>query len=130
MRGQKQQFSSFFEDDEIETVLLINPENVFNFINREVMLQNISIMCPIISTFISNCYYVPARLFITRNEEAISREGTKQGDLTSMGTYVLGVTPLLRFLQEFVMVNKQIIKEVAFGEEFTVTGKVDEIKSY
>ena len=87
-----------FKDDEIETVLLINAEIEFNFINKEVMLQNISIMCPIISTSISNCYCIPAWLFIIGNKEVISREGTKQEDLTGIGAYALAVTPLLHFL--------------------------------
>ena len=64
-----------FKDDEIETI-----ENEFNSINREVMQQNISIMCLIISTFTSNCYGVPVWLFIIRNKEVISREGTKEED--------------------------------------------------
>ena len=92
------------------------------------MQQNISIMCLIISTFTSNCYGVPAWLFIIRNKQVISREGTKEKDLTAMLSYALGVTPFL-YLQEFIIVNKEIIKGVAFGDEFTVTGKVDEIKS-
>ena len=37
---------------------------------------------------------------------------------------------MLRFLQEFIMVNEQISKEVAFAHDFTVTGKIDDIKSY
>ena len=87
-----------FKDDEIETVLLIIAKIEFNFINKEVMLQNISIMCPIISTSISNCYCIPAWLFIIGNKEVISREGTKQEDLTGIGAYALAVTPLLHFL--------------------------------
>ena len=39
---------NFFQDDEIESVPLIDAENAFNSINREVMLLNIFIMCPII----------------------------------------------------------------------------------
>ena len=53
------------------------------------MLHNISIMRPIISTSISDCYFVPARLFVIGNKEIISREGTTQGDLTVMGAYAL-----------------------------------------
>ena len=39
-------------------------------------------------------------------------------------------TYFLHFLQEFVIVNEQISTEVVFADDFTVTRKVDEIKSY
>ena len=47
-----------------------------------------------------------------------------------MGAYALGVTLLHHFLQGFIMINEQISKEVAFADDFTVTGKVIDIKSY
>ena len=45
-----------------DAVYLIDAENAFNAINRKAMLHNISVICPIISTYISNCYNTPARL--------------------------------------------------------------------
>ena len=39
-----------------------------------------------------------------------------------MGTYVLGVTPLLHFLHEFILINEQTSKEVAFADDLTVAG--------
>ena len=45
-----------YNDAETEAVLLIDAENEFNAINRKVMLRNISILCPIISTFINTVY--------------------------------------------------------------------------
>ena len=51
-------------------------------------------------------------------------------DPTAMRAYAVGVTPLLHFLQESIMVTVQISKEVAVADDFTVTGKVEEIKSY
>ena len=74
-----------FKDDEIEAVLSIDTENTFNSVNREVMLHNISIMCSIISTFILDCYCVPARLFVIGNKEIISRKGMTQGVPTVRG---------------------------------------------
>ena len=53
-----------FKDHATEAVLLIDAENAFNAINRKAMLHNISVICPIISTYISNCYNTLARLFI------------------------------------------------------------------
>ena len=48
-----------FQQDETEGVLLVDVENAFNSINRKAMLHNISITCPILSTFVSNCYIAP-----------------------------------------------------------------------
>ena len=42
------------------------------------MLRNISIACPILSTFVSSCYLVLAQLFILGSKEIKSREGTTQ----------------------------------------------------
>ena len=59
-----------------------------------------------------------------------SKEGTTQGDLTSMGTEAPGVTPLLHLLYEFILINEHRSKEVAFGDDLTVAGKIEEIKQY
>ena len=37
----------------------------------------------------------PARLFIIRGGELLPKQGTTQGDPTSMGAYTLGILPLL-----------------------------------
>ena len=49
-------------------------------INRAAMIHNITILCPIISIFIKNCYNIPSRHFIIGGKELLSREGTTQGD--------------------------------------------------
>ena len=119
-----------FQKDDTEAVLLVDAENAFNSINRKAMLHNIFIVCPILTTFISNCYTIPARLFVVGNFELKQREGTTQGDPTAMVAYALGVTPLIQFLIEFININEHHSKEVAFADDFTVAGKVKEIKDY
>ena len=47
-----------------------------------------------------------------------------------MGTYVLGVTPLLHFLHQPILINEHRSKEVAFADDLTVAGKIEEIKQY
>ena len=91
-----------YNDAESEAVLLINAENALNAINRKVMLRNIYVLCPIISTFINNCYCTPARLFILGGKEIKSYEGTTQGDPTSMAAHAFGVTPLLNYILDFI----------------------------
>ena len=99
-----------FQQD--ETVLLVGAENAFNSINKKAMLQNISITCPILSTFVSNYYLAPARLLILGNIEMKSKEEAIQGDPTAMTAYTLGVTPLIHFLHEYVSMNNHRCKEV------------------
>ena len=69
-------------------------------VNRKAMLHNISIICSPI------CYLVPARLFVTGNKEVKCKEGTTLWDTIAMGAYALGVTPLIHFLHECILVNK------------------------
>ena len=86
----------------LKTILLIDAENAFNVINREVMLKNIFVLCPIISTFIQNCYCIPSHLYIIGGTEILSKEGTTQGDPTALAAYTLALTPLLRQLIQFI----------------------------
>ena len=100
-----------FTADDTEAVLLIDAENAFNAINRKVMLHNIT---PIISTYNSNCYNCPVRLFITGGAEIKSLKGTTSGDPTAMAAYALAVTPLLSFLLQQSKNKCYTEKEVAF----------------
>ena len=72
----------------------------------------------------------PARLFIIGGGELLPKEGTTQGDPTSMGAYALGILPLLQFLLHYISVNELNAKEVAFADYFTVAGKLSTIKDY
>ena len=53
-----------FKNHTTEVVLLIDAENTFNAIKRKAMLHNISVICPVIFTYIRNYYNAPAHLFI------------------------------------------------------------------
>ena len=67
-----------------DAVLLIDAEIAFNSINRKVMLHNLKFICPIIATYIINCYATPSRIFIVGLGETFSSEGTSQGDPTAL----------------------------------------------
>ena len=45
-----------YNDEHSETVLLVDAENAFNSINRNAMIHNISVVCPAIATYVSNCF--------------------------------------------------------------------------
>ena len=90
-------------NEDAEAVLLIDAENAFNSINRKVMLLNLNFICPIITTYITNCYITPARLFIIGAGEILSKEGITQGDPTAIGAYALGILLLTYFLLNFYL---------------------------
>ena len=119
-----------FSEENTEAVLLIDAENAFNSINRKVMFHNMKFLCPLISTYIFNCYAAPARLFIFGGGEILSKEGITQSDPTSMGDYALGILPMLHSLLDFVLTNDHQTREVAFADDLAVAGKLADIKNF
>ena len=120
-----------FTNKDTEAVLLIDAKNALNSNNRMVILHNLNFICPVITTYITNCYITPARLFIIDGGEILSKEGTNQGDATAMGAYELGILPLMNFLLEFISINHLTAKEVSFADDgFTVAGKLTSIRHY
>ena len=81
-----------------------------NSINRKLMLHNLKFICPIIATYIINCYATPSRLFIIAGREILSRKGTTQGERTTMGAYALDILPLIKSLLGFINLNKMLRK--------------------
>ena len=67
---------NIYETEECEAVLLTDAENAFNSINRKATLHNISIICPIISNYITNSYTFNSRLFIIGGKEIRSKADT------------------------------------------------------
>ena len=51
-----------FEDNNTHTALLLDATNIFNLVNRQAALHNISVLCP---TILKNIYGAPIELFIT-----------------------------------------------------------------
>ena len=63
-------------NNDTDAVLSIDAENKLNSINRKVMLHNVKFICPIIATYIINCYATPSRLFNIGLGEMLSSVGT------------------------------------------------------
>ena len=108
-----------FESKETEAILLVDRENIFNLINQKALLHNIEYLCPIVMTFLYNCYAISPWLFIISGKELRSCEGTTQGDPTAMAGYAL--SPLLNHLQS-------IKRGFAFADDLTSAKKLEEIK--
>ena len=113
-----------FKEESTEAVLLVDAANAFNSINRKVFLHNISILCPAISTFVTNCYTTPAQLFVIGGIEIRSNEGTTQGDPVAMAIYAIGITPLIIMMIELVTTRCDDIKMMAFADDFSAVGEL------
>ena len=68
---------SLIEQDETESVLLVDAQNAFNSLNRQVALINIRMVCPILSKILVNTYRSPTHLFVG-GETLLSYEGVIQ----------------------------------------------------
>ena len=113
-----------FKEESKKIVLLVDAENAFNSINRKEFLDNISILCPGISTFITNCYTTPTLLFVIDGSEIKSNEETTHGGSVAMAIYALGITPLIMMMVELVRTKCGDIKMVAFADDFSAAGKL------
>ena len=90
--------TSICNDENNDSVLLVNASNVLNFLNHEIFPHSISFICPTIFVFIKICYNSPSRLIILGRKKLKSNEGITQGNPVSMAIYGIGVTPLIKML--------------------------------
>ena len=100
--------SSIFSEDDCDAILLVDADNTFNRINRNIMLHNIRIICPIIATYVINSYSREARLFISEGEEIT----------TAMTIYALGSLPLLS------ITTTDNTKHPAYADDISCVGKL------
>ena len=82
-------------------------------------LHNISILCPVKSTFVTKCDAIPPRLFVIGGSEIKSNEGNTQGDAAAMAIYALGITALIMLMVELVSTKCDNIKVVAIADDFS-----------
>ena len=114
----------FFKEESTEAVLLIDAENAFNSINRKVFLRNISILCPPLSLFVTNCYATSAWLFVIIGSEIKPNEGTIGGDPVGIEIYALGITPLTIMMVELVSTKCDDIKMFSLAHDFSAEEKL------
>ena len=94
------------------------------------VLHYVSVIYPIISTYVSKCYNMPAWLYIIGGTGILSKWGTTQGNPTVMAAYTLGVTSLIHHLLEITSSSKLYSKEIAYANDFTVAGSIKDTKYY
>lgn len=103
-----------FDLEASEAVVMVDASNAFNSLNRLVMLHNIQIICPEISTVTINMYRRPSKLFVS-GTELLSQEGTTQGDNLAMSIFSLGTIPILRKLQNITDTSQVWLADDASG---------------
>lgn len=63
-----------FDGKKTETIILVDAENVFNSVNRKMLVRNTENLFSELSSFICKCYIISERLFIVSSKEIRSRE--------------------------------------------------------
>ena len=114
-----------FEDENCEAVLLVDANNAFNSLNRQVALHNIQYICPQFATILINTYLNPSRLMINNEKEILSQEGTTQGDNLAMSFYALSTTLMQRNLRSI-----SSVKQVWLADDATGAGKITPLKQW
>ena len=84
-----------YDSPEVEGILLIDAQNAFNSLNRDLALKNVDILCPSLTHAIRNSYSTPSDLYINQNLIK-SQEGTTQGDPLAMAMYGIAILPLIK----------------------------------
>lgn len=120
-----------FDEPDCDAVLMVDASNAFNNINRKVTLHNTRIKCPSFARYIENLYSHPAKQFVSDREtgrcEIIdSAEGTTQGDPVAMAMYAIGLLKL----QDRISHEKTQVKHVAYADDITGAGKIEDIKKW
>ena len=115
-----------FADKECKTVLLRGASNAFNTLNRQAMMHNISVICPTLATYVKkNTYGIAPRLFVAKDLELKSEEGTTQGVPIAIAAYALG----LSVLQSKISQTNTGAKHTAYADDLVGAGKLQEIKN-
>ena len=123
-----------YNDPECEAVLMVDAANAFNNINREATLHNIKVKCPSFAQYVENMYKEPASLFVSNGiqrgsnemEVILSSEGTTQGDPVAMAMYALG----LLNLQQNIKYDETRVKQVAYADDLTGAGKIEDLRKW
>jgi hypothetical protein len=106
------------QDESTEAALLVDAQNAFNCLNRQLALVNIHRICPSIAATLTNLYREDANLYV-QNETVHSCEGVMQGDPLAMAMFALGVTPLIRELQG--------IRQIWFADDAASGGSLESV---
>ena len=117
---------SFFENEETDTVLLIDSENAFNSMNRNTALVNIQVGCPFISTYVINTYRCAANLFLYNGDVILSSESTTQGDPLAMPWYCVNSSSMITHL----CFSHPSVKQCWLADDASAAGTIAYLKQW
>ena len=101
--------TDIFENNKCEAIVFVDASNAFNFMNHQVVLQNIQKILPLLAPVIINIYHTPSSLFI--DEDVImSREGVTQGDPLAMAFYTIATIPLIDKLKQDIIIASLVCR--------------------
>ncbi|MCP4460896.1 MAG: hypothetical protein GY816_23180, partial [Cytophagales bacterium] len=115
-----------FSNDKCEAILLVDADNAFNRLNRELAIKNIKQTCPVFHQYLLNTYRSPSKLFFNDGSFILSKEGATQGDNSAMPMYALSSRPLIDTMSR----NVCDVTQVWFADDATGAGSIESIKKY
>ena len=89
----------------MDAILLIDAENAFNSLNREIALKNVENPSPALHHSLANSYKHPSNQFVNNTVLTVT-EGTTQGDRLALAIYGIGVIPLIELMQKPIVTQK------------------------
>ena len=123
--------NDIFQDEQTETVVLVDAASVFNAVNCKAFLHNINTICPPMATFVCNCYSRPSRLLVMGGIEITSSECTTQGDPVAMAVYAIAIIPLIWMILEITEgYSKGTSKAAPYTDDLTAAGCILELKCW
>ncbi|GKA66801.1 reverse transcriptase domain-containing protein, partial [Tanacetum coccineum] len=110
------------------SMLLVDFKNVFNLVDREVMLREYRLRCPAISRWVEFCYSNPARLYY-REHTLWSCQGVQQGDPLGPLVFALVLHPLICKIRDSFTLSLQAwyLDDGTVVGDTLVVGKVLEL---
>jgi len=117
-----------FEEDNSECLLLVDADNAFNKLNRNVSLENIKRLCHPMYTYLYNSYNTPAMLYLENGDHLLSQEGVTQGENAAMAMYALSTWPLIQALSNETANDE--VKQVWYADDSSAVGSLTGVKKW
>ena len=114
-----------FDDEGTDAVILVDADNAFNRLNRNMALRNIGFSCPSIACYLHNTYSSDSKLYTQNGSFISSREGTTQGDNCASLFYSISTKPLINKLKV-----SSIAKQVWYADDASAAGKLHDLSEW
>ena len=117
-----------FDKEWCRVVMLVDADNAFNRLNRNVALKNIKQLCPPLYTYLENSYNKPPRLYLKDGSFILSKEGVTHGDNLAMGKYALGIRGLIDSVADATSDEQSV--QVWFAYDSACGGSIEGVQKW